>query len=219
MDKGAHPNTGNYIDPHLADDIPHCLSAPIDAVAPLQLFFHHHRFTCPHCLHTIGKEYGQFGGHYEVIHHTQLLSELTARKVISVTSDSPDVERITFHDPCYLGRMNGVIEEPRTVLRSTNAFVLEMPRHGSQSFCCGAGGAQMWKEEEHGAEKVNETRYREAAATGADTIAVGCPFCLTMMDDAAKSAGTGMKVKDVAEIIAERLVVVGEGVKEPAALN
>lgn len=175
--------------------------------------------TCPHCLQTIGKEYGQFGGHYEVIHHTQLLSELTARKVISVSSDSPDVERITFHDPCYLGRMNGVIEEPRTVLRSTNAFVLEMPRHGSQSFCCGAGGAQMWKEEEHGAEKVNEARYREAAATGADTIAVGCPFCLTMMDDAAKSAGAGVKVKDVAEIIAERLVVVGEGMKGPAALN
>jgi Fe-S oxidoreductase len=93
------------------------------------------------------------------------------------------------------------------VLRSTNSVVLEMPRHGKQSFCCGAGGAQMWKEEEHGSEKVNEVRFKEAAATGANTIAVGCPFCLTMMNDAAKGAGGEIQVKDVAEIIAERLVV------------
>lgn len=162
--------------------------------------------TCPHCLHTLGKEYKEFGGDYTVIHHTQLLSELTAQKKISVTR-SGDLDKITFHDPCYLGRHNGIVEEPRTLLRETDAFVLEMPRHGKQSFCCGAGGAQMWKEEEHGSEKVNEHRYKEAAATGADTIAVGCPFCLTMMSDAAKQAGQGMAVKDVAEIIAERLVV------------
>ncbi len=163
--------------------------------------------TCPHCMHTIGKEYPQFGGNYEVIHHTQLLSELTAKKLISVSRESHDVDRITFHDPCYLGRHNGILQEPRDVLRSTDAFVLEMPRTGKQSFCCGAGGAQMWKEEEHGAEKVNEARFAEAAATGADTIAVGCPFCLTMMSDAAKGAGNTVQVKDVAEIIAERLIV------------
>ncbi|MGL4648157.1 MAG: (Fe-S)-binding protein, partial [Caldilineaceae bacterium] len=167
--------------------------------------------TCPHCLQTIGKEYKQFGGDYEVIHHTQLLSELTAKKMISVSAGGEGVDRITFHDPCYLGRQNGILEEPRAVLRETNAFVLEMPRHGKQSFCCGAGGAQMWKEEEHGTEKVNEARYKEAAATGAQTIAVGCPFCLTMMNDAAKGAGDGVLVKDVAEIIAERLVVHGNG--------
>ncbi len=163
--------------------------------------------TCPHCMHTIGKEYGQFGGHYEVIHHTQLLSELTASGAISVRRDSEDVDRITFHDPCYLGRHNGILDAPRDVLRSTDAVVLEMPRHGKQSFCCGAGGGQMWKEEEHGSAKVNEVRYAEAAETGAHTIAVGCPFCLTMMNDAAKGAGQGVAVKDVAEIIAERMVV------------
>ena len=157
-------------------------------------------------MHTIGKEYGQFGGHYEVIHHTQLLSELTAAGKISVKKGSDQVDRITFHDPCYLGRHNDVVDAPREVLRSTDAFVLEMPRHGKQSFCCGAGGGQMWKEEEHGSAKVNEVRYAEAAATGAHTIAVGCPFCLTMLNDAAKAAGQGVAVKDVAEIIAERLV-------------
>lgn len=163
--------------------------------------------TCPHCLHTIGKEYGQFGGHYEVIHHTQLLSELTAMGRISVSHSDDDFDTFVFHDPCYLGRHNGIFEEPRSVLRATNSVVLEMPRHGKQSFCCGAGGAQMWKEEEHGSEKVNEVRFKEAAATGATTVAVGCPFCLTMMSDAAKSVGGEIQVKDVAEIIAERLVV------------
>jgi Fe-S oxidoreductase len=160
--------------------------------------------TCPHCLHTLGKEYPQYGGNYEVIHHTQLLSELTAAKKISVQR-AKDVDMITFHDPCYLGRQNGVIQEPRDLLLETNAFLIEMPRHGAQSFCCGAGGAQMWKEEEHGVAAVNMTRYNEAAATGAKTIAVGCPFCLTMMTDASKQADQGIKVKDIAEIIAERL--------------
>lgn len=162
--------------------------------------------TCPHCLHTLGKEYGQFGGHYEVIHHTQLLSELTAEGRLSVSHSDEDFDTFTFHDPCYLGRHNGIIDAPRSVLRATNSVVLEMPRHGKQSFCCGAGGAQMWKEEEHGTEKVNEARFKEAAATGARTVAVGCPFCLTMMSDAAKAAGGEILVKDVAEIIAERMV-------------
>jgi len=165
--------------------------------------------TCPHCLHTLGKEYGQYGGNYEVIHHTQLLSELTAAKKISVTKSVGEIDRITFHDPCYLGRHNGIIDAPRQVLGSTDAFIVEMPRHGKQSFCCGAGGAQMWKEEEAGtgpnAEPVNANRYREATQTGAATLAVGCPFCLTMMTDAAKQGKQQMQVKDVAEIIAERL--------------
>jgi Fe-S oxidoreductase len=162
--------------------------------------------TCPHCMHTIGNEYPQYGGSYTVIHHTQLLSELTAAGKISV-SGAGEFQRITFHDPCYLGRHNGITEEPRELLRSTNSFVLEMPRHGKKSFCCGAGGAQMWKEEEHGSEKVNITRYNEAAEQQPDTLAVGCPFCLTMLTDAAKAADQGIKVKDVAEIIAESLEV------------
>jgi len=165
--------------------------------------------TCPHCLHTLGKEYPQYGGHYEVIHHTQLLSELTAAKKISVTKARGEIDRITFHDPCYLGRHNGITAEPRQVSGSTDAFIVEMPRHGKQSFCCGAGGAQMWKEEEHGSgptdERVNANRYREAEQTGAQTLAVGCPFCLTMLSDASKQGKKAMQVKDVAEIIAERL--------------
>ncbi len=169
--------------------------------------------TCPHCLHTLGKEYGQYGGHYEVIHHTQLLSELTAQKKISVNrainEESGEFDRITFHDPCYLGRHNGIIDAPRRALGSTDAFIVEMPRNGKESFCCGAGGAQMWKEEEHGegpnAEPVNANRFREAEATGAQTVAVGCPFCLTMMSDAAKNGKKGVVVKDVAEVIAERM--------------
>ena len=161
--------------------------------------------TCPHCLHTLGKEYGQYGGHYTVIHHTQLLSELTAAKKISVQLNGEN-DTITFHDPCYLGRHNGIIDDPRTVLASAGQTIIEMPRHGKQSFCCGAGGAQMWKEEEHGTEAVNQNRYAEAAATGAKTVAVGCPFCLTMLTDAAKKGDGSLQVKDVAEILAERLV-------------
>lgn len=169
--------------------------------------------TCPHCLHTLGKEYGQYGGHYDVIHHTQLLSELTAAKQITVTRSNTkadgEIDRITFHDPCYLGRHNGIVDAPRQALGSTDAFVVEMPRHGKQSFCCGAGGAQMWKEEEHGkgpnAEPVNVNRFREAEATGAQTVAVGCPFCLTMMSDAAKNSKKDVQVKDVAEVLAEHL--------------
>ena len=162
--------------------------------------------TCPHCLQTLGKEYGVLGGSYDVIHHTQLLSELTAEKKISVER-AADFDMITFHDPCYLGRQNGIVEAPRETLLSIDAFVVEMPRHGKQSFCCGAGGAQMWKEEEHGSDAVNVTRYTEAAATGAKTIAVGCPFCLTMMTDASKQTENGLPVKDIAEIIAERMVI------------
>lgn len=168
--------------------------------------------TCPHCLHTLGKEYGQFGGNYEVIHHTQLISELVAAKKISVQPNG-ESDTITFHDPCYLGRQNGIVDAPRDVLAALTgeaAPMIEMPRHGQQSFCCGAGGAQMWKEEEPGDKAVNQERFDEAAATGAKTLAVGCPFCMTMLTDAANKAGDGtpggsMVVKDVAELVAERL--------------
>jgi Fe-S oxidoreductase len=160
--------------------------------------------TCPHCLHTLGKEYAAMGGAYEVIHHTQLLAELAAAKKLDLPAGEAS-GAVTFHDPCYLGRHNGVVDEPREVLDALRLPVVEMPRHGTKSFCCGAGGAQMWKEEEPGTAAVNATRYAEAAGTGAQTIAVGCPFCLTMMDDASKAAGDGMVVKDVVEIVAERL--------------
>ncbi len=164
--------------------------------------------TCPHCLHSIGKEYHQYDRGeepqpFEVIHHTQLLSELVAARKLEYNVEQDGA--VTFHDPCYLGRHNGIVDAPRTLLQAGNIELEEMPRHGQQSFCCGAGGAQFWKEEEPGERAVSAERYAEARATGADTVAVGCPFCLTMMSDAAAAAQEGVVVKDVVELIAEGL--------------
>ena len=148
-------------------------------------------------------EYPAFGGNYTVIHHTQLIEELyRAGKLNRYAAVRADV---TYHDPCYLGRHNQVYAAPRDVLQSAGVSLTELPRHGNNSFCCGAGGAQMWKEEEHGTERVNENRFREAQATGKDTLAVGCPFCLTMMTDAGKALKSEMQVKDIAEVVAETL--------------
>ncbi len=160
--------------------------------------------TCPHCLHVLKNEYPAFGGNYTVIHHTQLINELVgAGKIQLAVSD--DKYTVTFHDPCYLGRHNQIFEAPREDLKSAGLTTVEMPRHEAKSFCCGAGGAQMWKEEENGTERVNTARFAEAKATGAGTLAVGCPFCMTMLTDASKADGGTVEVKDVAEIVAERL--------------
>jgi Fe-S oxidoreductase len=160
--------------------------------------------TCPHCLHTIKNEYPAFGGNYQVIHHTQLINELVGAGKISMNLEGDNM-KVTFHDPCYLGRHNKITDAPRDDLKSAGIEVVEMPRNGAKSFCCGAGGAQMWKEEENGTARVNTTRFAEAKATGANTVAVGCPFCMSMMTDASKADGTGIEVKDVAEIVAERM--------------
>jgi Fe-S oxidoreductase len=160
--------------------------------------------TCPHCLHTIKNEYPAFGGNYEVIHHTQLINELVGAGKISMNLEGDNM-KVTFHDPCYLGRHNKITDAPREDLRSAGIEVVEMPRHGAKSFCCGAGGAQMWKEEENGTARINTTRFEEAKSTGADTVAVGCPFCMGMMTDASKADGGTIQVKDVAEIVAERM--------------
>ncbi|MEP0806771.1 MAG: (Fe-S)-binding protein [Chloroflexota bacterium] len=160
--------------------------------------------TCPHCLHTLKNEYPAFGGNYTVIHHTQLINELVGAGKISLEV-SGDQLSVTFHDPCYLGRHNKEFDAPREALKSTGVTTIEMPRHGAKSFCCGAGGAQMWKEEEAGSGRVNEARFQEAKATGAKTVAVGCPFCLTMMSDASKADGGEVQVKDVAELVLERM--------------
>lgn len=160
--------------------------------------------TCPHCLHTFKNEYPAFGGHYQVIHHTELLNQLLASGKLHLKHDMAG-QTITFHDPCYLGRQNNIIDEPRTVLKQTGASLIEMPHHGTQSFCCGAGGAQVWKEEEHGETSVNLTRYEHATSTDAATLAVGCPFCMIMLTDAAKSSSKQMDVVDIVEIIAEQL--------------
>ncbi len=168
--------------------------------------------TCPHCLHTIKNEYPAFGGNYQVIHHTQLINELVGAGKISMNLEGDNI-KVTFHDPCYLGRHNQITDAPRDDLKSAGIEVVEMPRNGARSFCCGAGGAQMWKEEEQGSARVNVTRFAEAKtallnagpSAGADTVAVGCPFCLTMMSDASKADGGNVQVKDIAEIVAERL--------------
>ena len=160
--------------------------------------------TCPHCLHTIKNEYPAFGGNYTVIHHTQLINELVGAGKISMNLEGDNM-KVTFHDPCYLGRHNKVFDAPRNDLKSAGIEVIEMPRNGAKSFCCGAGGAQMWKEEENGTARVNTTRFAEAKSTGAGTVAVGCPFCLTMMSDASKAEGGEIQVKDVAELVAERM--------------
>ncbi len=161
--------------------------------------------TCPHCFHTIGKEYPQFGGNYNVVHHTTFINELVqaGRLKIGRTEHS----NVTFHDPCYLGRHNGEYDAPRYALGAAGAAVTEMEHTRNNSFCCGAGGAQFWKEEEHGEARVNLTRYAEAKATGAEALAVGCPFCLRMFADASQdeSMHGGPDVKDVVEIVAERL--------------
>ncbi|HVU14360.1 MAG TPA: (Fe-S)-binding protein [Phototrophicaceae bacterium] len=167
--------------------------------------------TCPHCLHNLGKEYHQFGGDYEVVHHTQLIDELIEAGKLPKSVRAQKQSNVTFHDPCYLGRHNGVIDAPRDVIDSTGLNLVEMARSGSNSFCCGAGGAQFWKEEEHGDAAVNVTRYQEAAATGAEVVAVGCPFCMQMFETAKSTVGGQLVVKDVAELIAERLPETASG--------
>lgn len=154
---------------------------------------------CPHCFHTIGKEYGDLGGHFQVMHHTQMIADLVGRGKLRLNGDR--LEQVTFHDPCYLGRHNGVYDAPRDALASAGATLLEMDRNRNNSFCCGAGGAQFWKEEEPGLQAVSMNRYHEAEKTGAKTLAIGCPFCARMLEDASKEAGETMAVVDVAEVV------------------
>jgi Fe-S oxidoreductase len=162
--------------------------------------------TCPHCLHTLKNEYPSFGGNFEVIHHTQLIKELIESGRLQMESKKLGNDHqlsTTYHDPCYLGRHNGIYAEPRIVLKDAPINLIEMPQHADKSFCCGAGGAQMWKEEEKGSYRVNSVRIAEAVATGVGTLATACPFCMIMLTDAARSDGKSIVVKDVAEIIAE----------------
>ncbi len=161
--------------------------------------------TCPHCLHNIGKEYHQFGGNYHVIHHTELIEELITAGKLPLNAHPTKWANVTFHDPCYLGRHNDIVDAPRHALQKVGAPLVEMPRAKKNSFCCGAGGAQFWKEEEHGNKRINLERYEEAMNSGAETLAVGCPFCMRMFVDAHGEIAKGPVVKDVAEIIAERL--------------
>lgn len=161
---------------------------------------------CPHCFNTLKNEYPALGGAYEVIHHTQLLNELIQEGRIQLQGGgSYKGKRITFHDPCYLGRGNGEYEAPRSLIEKLDAELVEMKRSKANGLCCGAGGAQMFKEAEPGNKEVNVERTEDALETNATVIAAGCPFCNTMMTDGVKhfEKETTVIVKDVAELIAE----------------
>jgi len=158
--------------------------------------------TCPHCLHTIRNEYPAYGGSFEVLHHSELLEELLHSGKL-VVPESGSKKPVTYHDPCYLGRMNDVYRAPRQLLQHTGSTLCDPVRSQAKSFCCGAGGGQMWKEEEHGSGRVSAARFEELQQTGAGTIAVACPFCLTMLEDEGKAQGSDTEVRDLAELLWE----------------
>ena len=154
--------------------------------------------TCPHCFNTIGNEYSDFGGRYEVVHHTEFLAGLVREgKLKTLAGD----RTITYHDSCYLARHNDVREAPRELAAAAGRAV-EMPRNRERTFCCGAGGARMWMEESRG-RPINEERVREAMGTGAETLAVACPFCTVMLDDGVRTTGAKLQVIDLATLLSE----------------
>ncbi len=162
--------------------------------------------ACPHCFNTIKNEYPALGGHYEVIHHTQLIQELIdAGKLKAEGGESFKGRRITYHDPCYLGRANGVYEAPRKALEALDAELIEMRRCKSNGLCCGAGGAQMFKEPENGHKDINIERIEEALETKPEIVAASCPFCMTMLNDGVKikEKEGEVQVLDIAEITAK----------------
>jgi Fe-S oxidoreductase len=159
--------------------------------------------TCPHCFNTLKNEYPELGGKYDVIHHTELLSTLISEQKIKIDNSEFSEKKITFHDPCYLGRANKVYEPPRKLIESLNADLKEMKSCKEKGLCCGAGGAQMFKESEKGNKEINIKRTEEALETKSEIIAAGCPFCNTMLTDGIKNKEMDDKVHvyDVAELL------------------
>lgn len=159
--------------------------------------------ACPHCFNTLKNEYPDLGGNYEVVHHTQLLQSLLQEGRLRISGGTFAGKRIVFHDPCYLGRGNDVYEAPRDLIVKLDAALHEMKRSKAKGLCCGAGGAQMFKEPETGNKDINIERTEEALAIQPDVIAVGCPFCMTMMTDGVKNFNKEQEVKvlDVAELL------------------
>jgi Fe-S oxidoreductase/nitrate reductase gamma subunit len=167
--------------------------------------------ACPHCFNTLSHEYPQLRGHYRVEHHSAFLSRLVEDGRLVLGADGLPSRSVTYHDPCYLPRYNGIIDEPRDALRAVDGVALvEMDRRGRQTFCCGAGGGRMWMEEQRGT-RINRERTREALATGASTVAVACPFCMVMLRDglAEEGAGDSVTALDIAELLAEAAIPAG----------
>tara|TARA_E500000331_G_scaffold46301_1_gene38986 strand:- start:71 stop:847 length:777 start_codon:yes stop_codon:yes gene_type:complete len=161
--------------------------------------------TCPHSYNTLKNEYSGLGGNYNVLHHTEFISNLIDEKKIILKSKI-DYKKLTYHDPCYLGRGNDIYDAPRKLIDFLDLDFVEIPRNKRNSFCCGAGGAQMFKESENGEFEINIVRTNEALETNADIIATGCPFCNTMMTDGVKNLDEGKaEVMDLAELIASCL--------------
>ncbi len=161
--------------------------------------------TCPHCFNIFKNEYPKLGGNYEIVHHATFLQELIDQGKVKIEGGGAfKGKRITFHDSCYLGRANGIYEAPRAVLEALDSELVEMKRCGSKGMCCGAGGAQMFKEEEKGTNRINFERSDEAISTGATIIASSCPYCNTMLTDGVKNREkeNEVAVLDIAEIIA-----------------
>ncbi|WMN12517.1 (Fe-S)-binding protein [Marivirga salinae] len=162
--------------------------------------------ACPHCFNTLKNEYPELGGNYDVVHHSQFLQGLINEGKVTLKDGGEfKGKKITFHDSCYLGRANGVYEAPRDVIKALDAELVEMKRCKTKGLCCGAGGAQMFKDAEKGNKEINIERTEEALDTGAEVIAAGCPFCMTMMGDGVKNKERehNVKVLDLAELIAK----------------
>jgi Fe-S oxidoreductase len=163
--------------------------------------------ACPHCMHQLGNEYPQFGGNYDVIHHSVFIEHLMAEGRIPLRQELHEaVSTFTYHDSCYLGRYNQIYDAPRATLKRALPVVnlVEMPRSGDRGLCCGAGGGRMWMEENEG-KRINAERADEALATGATAVAVACPFCMTMLRDSIASRDESVQVYDIAEVVADRL--------------
>lgn len=163
--------------------------------------------ACPHCFNTLKNEYPSLGGNYQVVHHTQLINELLESGRLSIEGGPYKGKKITYHDSCYLGRSNGIYEAPRMVIERLDADLTEMKRCKTNGLCCGAGGAQMFKEAENGDKEINVERAEEALNTQAEIIAVNCPFCMTMMKDGTKyfEKEDQVEVLDIAELVQKHL--------------
>jgi heterodisulfide reductase subunit D len=159
--------------------------------------------ACPHCFNSLKNEYPALGGHYEVVHHTQFLQELMADGRLKITGGAFKGQKITYHDSCYLGRANDIYEAPRDLMHALEADLVEMKRSKSNGLCCGAGGAQMWKEDEKGDKRINLERADEVISTGATIVAANCPFCITMLQDGmkAREKQDDVMVFDLSEMI------------------